>query len=468
LFVDLDGTLVKTDTLHESLCGILSSKPHALRAVLVALLHGRASFKNAVASLCVPDARTLPYNVELLEFLRSEKSNGRRIYLATGANYRVARAIAEHLQLFDEVIASDSEDNRVGTHKLEKMAAIAGELGFSYAGNAPVDLKIWGSAKTAVLVSASASVNRRTGRVCRIERTFPARPLSAVTYLRTIRAYQWVKNLLLFLPVLPVLTRISPSQLLDVTLGAFAFCFCSSAFYIVNDLLDLPFDRLHPTKCTRPLAAGIVSAAQGLRLAVVLLGAGLTLAALVSAQFVGIVLLYLAVTATYSLWAKRVVLLDVLLLAGLYTVRVLAGATALQLPLSFWILAFSMSLFVSLAFVKRYAEVRAVRLRDQECAAGRGYRSADLEIIETFGICAGLISVLVLGFYLDQTVAHVAFRHSYVLGLLCPIELYWIFRVWLRAHRGAMHDDPVVFALRDRVSRYLVVLGMAIVACAVF
>ena len=225
------------------------------------------------------------------------------------------------MQLFDGVIASDSGADRIGSSKLEKIVATAGETGFAYAGSAPADLEIWSFASSAVLVNARDSVSRRAGEVCQIERTFSSRAAGAATYVRAMRAYQWVKNLLLFLPVLPVLTRISAVQLLDVTLGAIAFCFCSSAFYIVNDLLDLQFDRLHPTKHARPLAAGTVSVVQGLGLAVALLCAGLMLAVQVSVQFAGIILLYLAVTAMYSLWAKRVVLLDVLVLAGLYTVR---------------------------------------------------------------------------------------------------------------------------------------------------
>jgi len=466
LFVELDGTLIRTNVLNESICGLLSTQPRLIFKALASLLRGRAHFKETIASIWTPDPRTLPYDAQLLAYLSAEKAGGRRIYLVTDANHRVARQIAEHLQLFDDMIASDVVRDLDDERKLSEIIAKSGSSGFSYAGNNPAALRIWRSAATAVLANAPDSLNRRAQKLCEVERVTAREAVGLQTYVRAVRAHQWVKNLLVFLPILPLVTRISAAQLLAVTLGCIAFCLCSSFVYLVNDLMDLQFDRVHITKRERPFAAGKISIARGAALAAALVGAGLALATAISPQFLAVVALYLLGTAAYSFGAKRLVLVDVVILAGLYTLRVLGGAQAAHTPLSFWILAFSMSLFVSLAFVKRYAELRAARDRAQE-STGRGYRSSDLEIVEMFGVGAGLSSVLVLGLYVDQSSAQLAFRHSGLLGLLCPLLLYWIFRVWLHAHRGTMNEDPTVFAIRDRVSRYVMVLGALIVGAAV-
>lgn len=468
LFVDLDGTLTRVDTLHESLCGVLVSRPGAFFQVLGALQGGKARFKETVASLWTPDVRTLPYNEPFLEYLREEKARGRAIYLATAANRRIAEQVAEHLKLFDGVIASDGANNLSGARKLAAILAVANSEPFCYAGNGSVDLNIWKSSAFAVVVNASGSVQKRARQASRVEKLFPRPSAGFRTYLRAARTYQWVKNLLLLLPVLPALAQMNLLRWRGIALGGIAFCLCSSAFYVFNDLLDIRSDRLHARKRKRPFAAGELSVTQGAALMAALLIAGLIIAGAISLQFLAIVLLYLAVTATYSLGAKRIVLVDVLILAGLYTVRVYAGAIAADLPLSFWILAFSMSLFLSLAFVKRYAELQSLSQAGQEWAAGRGYRSSDLHLVQMFGVSSGLVSVLILGFYIDQHAAQLAFKHPIILGLLCPLLLYWIFRIWLHAHRGIMHDDPVVFAIRDKISRFLLVLGGAILAIAAF
>jgi 4-hydroxybenzoate polyprenyltransferase len=468
LFVDLDYTLTRANTLLESICGVIANRPRSIWRVLWSLPQGPARFKDAIASIWLPDARILPYNSQVLEYLKSQRAEGRRIYLATGANHRIASQVANHLQLFDGVIASDRTHNRVGSQKLAAIRELVKSSDFSYAGGRRIDLRIWKAAAAGIVVGGSKILTKRVTLACRVERTLPTASVRASTYLRAVRAHQWVKNLLLFLPVLPVLTRANQGQLVAVALGFVAFCFCSSSVYIVNDLLDLQSDRVHSRKRNRPFASGDLSISKGVVLALSLLVCGLGLAAAISKQFVAIAALYLLLTAMYSLGMKRIVLVDVLILASLYTVRVCAGAAATHLALSFWILGFSMSLFVSLAFVKRYAEVRAVKERGEEWAAGRGYRSSDLELIQMFGVCSGMIAVLILGFYIEQSAAQLAFRHPIVLGLLCPLLLYWVFRVWIHAHRGIMNDDPTVFAIKDVVSRYLVVLAGAIVAAAAF
>ena len=468
LFVALDGALIRTSTLCESLCGVLANEPRSIWRLLWTLRQGPTRFKAALARIWLPDARVLPYNSELLQYLRSQRAAGRRIYLATGATHRLATHIANYLQLFDGVIASDEACAQVGDRKLEAIRALAKSSDFSYVGSRRGDLRIWEAAAAGIVVGGPNSLTERVTHVCRIEHTLATTPVRASTYLRAIRVHQWVKNLLLFLPVLPVLTRANSEQLTAVTLGFLAFCLCSSSFYIVNDLLDLQADRIHLSKRRRPFASGELSIPQGFVLAFFLLIGGLGLASVISMRFTAIAGLYLLLTAMYSFGLKRIVLVDVLTLAGLYTVRVCAGAAAARVPLSFWILGFSMSLFVSLAFVKRYAEVCALKQRGEQWIAGRGYHASDLELIQMFGVCSGMISVLILGFYIEQSAAQLAFRHPIVLGLLCPLLLYWVCRVWMHAHRGIMDDDPTVFAIRDRISRYLVLVAGVIVAAAAF
>ena len=466
LFVDLDRTLARTNTLHESLCGLLVNEPRSILTVLKALLRGRAAFKDAVASIWTPDARTLPYNMRLLEYLKEQKSAGRRIYLVTDANRQVAEKIAAHLQLFEGVIASDATHNQSGSRKLDSILAAAGASAFTYAGTDLVDLQIWKRAASGIVVNASRPLVRQVESVCRLERSFSTDAARPSTYLRAIRARQWVKNLILFLPLLPALTRVNAQQVWSVVLGFVAFCLCSSSVYIINDLCDLPADRRHVSKYKRPFAHGEISLLRGAALALALVSAGLVVSVLISLQFFAVVALYLFLTAVYSLGAKRLTLIDVFMLAALYTIRVYAGAVAAMLPVSFWMLAFSMALFTSLAFVKRYAELQYLRRQHQEWTVGRGYRSSDLELIQLFGVGCGIVSVLILGLYINQYAAQLAFRNPLLLGLLCPLQLYWIFRVWMLAHRGLMDEDPTVFAVRDRASRYLLGLVALIVGWA--
>lgn len=469
IFVELDLVLTRVSTLAESVWGALVTRPGSIFRLLGEFArHGKGRFKEALDAVFTPDPQTLPYNTELLEYLRVQKREGRRIYLATSATREVARLVSQHLDLFDDVIAFDANSDRRADGKLSAMAALAGSREFCYVGLAPQSARIWKACGSAVVVAASSRSAQEIEALCHVERVFVKPPVPVSTYLRAVRSHQWVKNILLFVPVLPGLSQMTGARFLAVGIGFCAFCLCSSSFYIVNDLLDLPADRQHPSKRTRPLAAGALSARRGAWLALGLLTGGLVLAAWVSPQFLAATAAYLIGTAVYSLGGKGLVVLDVLILAGLYALRVAAGAVAAQLRLSFWMLAFSVAFFLSLAFVKRFSELQALAMRGKELPAGRDYRAADMPLIEMFGTGAGLVSVLMLALYIDQDAARMSFRHPFVLGALCPTLLYWIFRVWLQAHRGLMHEDPVVFAITDRVSRYVLVFAGAIIAAADF
>ena len=468
LFVDLDGTLMRSDSLYESLCLLCKRQPWAIALLPGWLLRGKAYFKAQVAARVVPDVLKWPYNEALVRYLEEQKAAGRRLVLATAANRKIAERVSEHLALFDAVIASDDHDNRSGNGKLAAIQDTIGTRAFSYAGNAHRDLVVWRGAQAAVLVDVPKWVESEVITTTPIEAKFAREQVRLRTYLKAIRVHQWLKNVLVLMPVLPVLRYLDLGQLMHVLGAFFAFSFCGSAVYIFNDLVDLESDRGHPHKRTRPFAAGLLSIATGLSLLVLFLGAGLLLASLTSSAFLAVLLLYLVVTTLYCLRLKQIPIVDVIVLASLYTVRVIGGAAATDLPLSFWILAFSTTLFLSLALVKRCAELRLINGHGRQVIEGRGYHTNDLQILQNLGVASGLMSVVVLGVYITAPTTSQLFKNPDLLGLLCVVLLYWICRVWIKAHRGEMHDDPVLFAARDRVSQYLIMLGAAIVAAAVW
>jgi 4-hydroxybenzoate polyprenyltransferase len=466
LFVDLDGTLLLSDSFHESLCSLAATRPADLLKLPAWVLRGKAYAKSRAAAAALPDVATLPYNEELLAYLREQKLAGRKLYLATAANERIAAAIVQHLGLFDGVVASDDTHNAAGSAKLDAIRAVIGSEHFCYAGNAQVDLGVWKGASAAIVVDASDRLATEAAALTRIERRFQTQAHGLRTYLRGIRVTQWSKNLLVLLPLLPALELLQPQSVLHVVLAFIAFSFCGSSIYVMNDLLDLPSDRVHPRKRLRPFASGAVPIAHGVALSALLFVMGIAVAATVGLLFLAVVLTYLTITTAYSMRLKRVAMVDTLVLAGLYTIRIIGGAVAAGLSLSFWILAFSMFLFLSLAMVKRHAELFDLNARGKNSTPGRGYQATDLPFVQSLGITTGMIAVLVLGLYLNEPVASANFGRPEVLWLLCPVLLYWICRVWLRTSRGRMHDDPVVFALTDRVSRVLVLIGAILVVIA--
>ena len=468
LFVDLDGTLLNSDSLHESLCLLCKTKPHLMFLIPLWIGKGKACFKAQIARHVDPDVSTWPYNPLLLEYLRHQRAGGRKIFLASAANVDIVQQVSQHLQIFDGVIGSDRETNCSGTEKLKAIRERIGDTAFSYAGNDRKDLDVWREADGALVVNASPTLESAAGEITTIEHVIPAHPASLQTYLKGIRVHQWLKNLLVFLPILPVLGHLGLDQLFRTLLAFFAFSFAGSSVYVMNDFIDLESDRTHPRKRMRPFASGAVSIRTGLILSLLLLTAGLSLAFAAHAAFAGVLIVYLVVTTAYSLRLKRAPIVDVIVLAALYTLRVLGGAVAAVLPVTFWILAFSMFLFFSLALVKRCAELRSMADEGAKSAAGRGYVIEDEQVLQSLGTASGLMSVVVLGLYVTTPATSQAFARPDLLGLLCFILLYWIGRIWIKAHRGQMHDDPVLFAVRDPISRYLVIAGAVIVAAAVW
>ena len=453
LFVDLDGTLVRTDMLYESFLALLRSRPLQCLLVPFWLLRGKAYLKHRIAQQVDITADTIPFHQPLVDYLREQAGSGRTLILATATAEKLAHAIAGHLGIFSQVIASTREKNVSGHNKLERIREAVGEQPFDYAANAMIDVSIWQQARKALLVSPERGVERAARKVTEIERVFPGAGNGLFVYLRAMRTYQWMKNLLLFVPLFTAHKFDSIPLVTSEILAFLAFSLCSSGVYVLNDLLDLPADRAHPRKRLRPFAAGDLPLAHGLALACLSPAAGLLIAYLLSWEFCTILLLYMLITSAYSIRLKTYAIVDVIILATLYTIRVFAGAVVIGVTLSFWLLTFSMFLFLSLALVKRCSELVMMNNTAGKVASGRGYHVEDLGYLQMMGVASGYLAILVVALYIDSPDVSAQYSHPQLLWLLCPTLLFWISRVWLKTGRGEMHDDPLIFTIRDTGSR---------------
>lgn len=464
LVVDLDGTLTPTDTLLESLVQLARHSPGSLLLVPGWLLSGRAGFKEAIAARATIDANSLPYNEPLLDYLQEEKSRGRQIVLATAAHHSIADAVAKRLDMFDKVLATRPENNLKGEAKLQAIRENVGEA-FVYAGDCAADLPIWKQAKAAILVGVPERVATQVRQETPIERDFQRPASGLATWLRALRVHQWVKNMLLFVPLLTAFEFTDLGKLIHIALAFMAFSLAASATYIVNDLWDLTSDRVHPRKRLRPFASGALPIHHGLLVAGVALALSLVLAASVSAGFLGMLLAYLALTSFYSWVVKEYVLMDVLMLSLLFTIRILAGAVAIGVATSSWLLAFSAFTFLSLALVKRCAELVVLKDSGVPATRGRDYRVTDLVVLWPLGVGAALCAVVVFGLFISAPETQTRYATPQLLWLVAIGLVYWMARLWIKTSRGEMHDDPVVYALKDRGSR-LAVLAMVITVLA--
>lgn len=468
LCVDLDGTLVKSDTLTDSLLLLARSEPWQALLAPLWLKGGRAAFKAEVTSRVSLDVEHLPWNHKLLEYLAEQRAAGRKIYLTTGADSRMAQRIADHLGLFDGVVASDGTTNRIGNSKLTSLQErFAGQepdgKGFDYIGNASPDAPVLAASGEAMVANPTRGLRSKLrARGVAVSRSFEDRAATGRSLLKAIRLHQWAKNILIFVPLLLAHALRLP-VLATAALAFLCFSLCASATYIVNDLLDTDADRRHPRKKYRPFAAGDLSGVTGMVVAVVFLAAALTGAAFLPRAFLWWLLAYLVTTLAYSLRLKRVVLVDVLLLSGLYTLRLLAGAGAAGVKISPWFAAFSIFLFLSLAIVKRFSELQNVRARGGTLANGRGYLLTDIEQLRSFGTMSGLGAVVIFALYINGTDITKLYRHPARMWLILPLMILWIFRVWLLASRGELDEDPVIFAVTDRMS---LLIGAAIAVIA--
>jgi 4-hydroxybenzoate polyprenyltransferase len=467
LAVDLDGTLIKTDLLIESLARLLRQQPLALFALPGWLLKGRANLKREVARRVELDPTLLPYRTSLLDHLRSEHDKGRPIVLATASDERFATEVANHLKLFDRVLASDGTTNLSGERKRSRLVEQFGAGGFDYVGNESRDLAVWSAARKALVVSSNPRLLREVARIAEGQSAFTDRAASPREYLSALRPEHWLKNILVFVPIFAAHLFAVPGLVAREALAFVAFCCCASSGYLINDLLDLQADRRHPQKRLRPFASGRLPLTFALTMAPVLLALGALLAGLLSWLSLGILLLYFTLTLAYSLSLKRVALLDILVLASLYTLRIIAGSAAITIWPSVWLLGFSMFLFTSLAFVKRYAELVVMRSIEGDQATARGYELGDAELLASKGTASGYAAVLVLALYIASGAVKASYSRHELIWFVCPLLLYWLGYLWLIAHRGKMFHDPLVFALRDHTSRILILLMLATVLLAI-
>lgn len=464
LIVDLDGTLIHTDMLHESALRAVRERPLDALRLPFWLAAGKAALKRRLAARGAVDAATLPYNLPLLAWLQSQKAAGRRLILCTASDLSLAEPIAAHLGLFDEVMASDGALNLAGRNKHAALVARFGAGGYDYAGNSRADLAVWRGARRAIVVNGTAALVAAAAAHCEVEQVMPAPPRGVRAWTKVLRVHQWLKNLLLFVPLLAghMLGDIGAWQALLV--ACVAFSLCASTVYIANDLLDLESDRRHPRKRKRPFASGAVPAWMGVALAPFLLLASLALAAWVGAAFLTWLVVYFALTCAYSFGLKRLMLVDCLTLAVLYTLRIIAGAAAAGNLLSFWLLAFSVFLFLSLAFVKRYAELQVQMLSDKQKVHGRGYYTADAPLVQMLGVTSGYASAVVLALYLNSDAVLQLYATPEAVWGAVPVMLFWVSWIWMKAHRGEMHDDPLVFAVKDPASLVAGVLFALVLA----
>lgn len=461
--VDLDGTLLRSDLLLESVLVLLGRNPLYVFLLPLWLLQGKAALKHEIAQRVALRAETLPYDERVLQFLR--ETQGRPRVLCTASDGRFAQSVADHLGVFEQVLASDGVRNLSGRTKAEALVERFGDRKFDYLGNDKVDLHVWSKARSGWVVNANRRLAQSMEKRCQLQAHWPKSGNGVSTWLRALRVHQWLKNLLVFVPLLAAHRLFEPSALWAASSAFFAFGLCASGVYLLNDLLDLTADRLHPRKRRRPFASGDLPLLHGVIAAPLLTLGGFALALWCSPFFALVLAVYYVATLAYSFRLKRIVMVDVVLLAGLYTVRIIGGAVAIDAELSFWLLAFSMFLFLSLAMLKRYTELQTMLAEGKADASGRGYRVDDLTIVQSLGGACGFIAVLVLCLYINSQAAAL-YRNPQMLWLLCPLLLYWVSRAWLLAHRNEMHDDPIVFAAGDKISLIVLFLSGAAFAAA--
>ncbi len=466
LCIDCDGTLIASDLLYEAFFLMLKQYPLGLFLLPIWLLKGKAYLKQRLAEKVTFNWETLPYREEMIKLIKDEKSNQRKIVLATASPMAWAQGIANHLNCFDEVLATSKTSNLSGSNKAAKLVELYGEKGFDYAGDNKVDLKVWQHAAGAIVVSKN---NHLVNNISiPVLQTIKPKVSNFITYVKALRVHQWLKNMLVIIPLLAAHQIGALESLLQVFYAFIAFSLCASSVYVLNDLLDLESDRVHIRKRKRPFAACTIPIWQGMLMIPLLLIIAFSIALLLPKAFLIVLISYFIMTLAYSIKLKQQVIVDVMMLAGLYTMRIIAGAAATGIKPSFWLLAFSMFIFLSLAMVKRYSELLITLQANKNEPAGRGYTVNDLPVLMAIGVSAGLGSVLIFALYINSPDTNQMYQNTIWLWLVPPILLYWVSRIWMKAHRGQVDDDPVVFAAKDWQSIFVLIASASIFAAAFF
>lgn len=455
LFVDLDGTLIRTDLLFESLLRLIRRNPLYLAVIPFWLLRGRAWLKHQIARRVKIDAAGLPYNEEFLAWLRRQRDGGRAMTLISASNQSYVDAVSEHLGLFEAAVGSDAETNLKSRRKLRRIEEMGGG-DFAYAGDSRADLPIWSRAKQIVMVNCAPAVSRRFASRESDVLNFGSASAVFRPLLRAVRPHQWLKNTLLFVPLILSHQLTQPELLFASAIGFIAFCLCTSSVYLLNDMLDLDSDRAHRTKRRRPFAAGELPLAAGFIAAPALLLGAFLVSSLLPADFRLVLLIYWLLTCLYSFALKRIFLVDVATLATLYALRVAAGAEAIEVVTTNFLIAFSLCFFLGLALVKRVTELVNLQTQATEAVSGRAYRRSHEPLLSVIGGLASVLAVVVFAFYINAPATTRLYGSPLILWLICPLLIVLLGRIWRLARAGRLHEDPVLFAVEDRFSQSIV------------
>jgi 4-hydroxybenzoate polyprenyltransferase len=468
LVVDLDKTLIHSDSFSESCSVLIQKHPFQFFKLPGLIIKGQAHLKRFAADRAIPDVHVLPYNQTVIEFVKKHRSNTLKTILVSSSDQQLVDKVNEHLKLFDYTAGSNGVTVNTGEKKLAAVMSICKDAPFIYMGNSPSDIPLWNAAKKAVIVNKSDKILKRISKKS-TEITFLQTPHNSFAPLKAMRVYQWVKNLLLFIPILLAHQIANAEQLKDLFSAFIAMSLSASAIYIFNDFFDMESDRHHPTKRNRPFASGQLQLLNGALLFIVLLSAGFTIAiTAVSFSFTFFLLVYVLLTLLYSLHLKKLIVIDVAGLASLYTIRILAGGNVVQVEVSPWLLVFSIFLFLSLAFAKRYTELLGQQLSGNEEIKGRGYQASDHTIVLCSGIASAYMSVTIFFLYITNSpLVQSLYKHPFWLWLIGPIILIWISRIWFLAHRRILNEDPVIYAIKDYVSWIMGILCVGLVLLSV-
>lgn len=465
LAVDLDGTLLNSDMLLETFWNAASQDWGSAIGAVRALSKGKAALKAELTEASDVDVTTLPYNTDVLDYIALWKADGGKVALVTATNQKIADDIAAHLGIFDAVHGSTDDTNLKGETKAAFLTETYGAQGFAYMGDTDADLPVWAAATEIVTVNAPKALRSKaealSGDITHLGRD----SIDIKPYIKALRPHQWVKNILVFVPIF-LAHQLDMVTLFMGLLGFVAFSLTASSVYVINDLLDLDADRVHPRKCKRPFAAGTVPIRHGTGMAAGFLGAGALLSLIVGPVFLLVLALYFAATTGYSFYFKRRMVIDICVLSGLYTMRIIAGGVAAGIGLSVWLLAFSVFFFFALAAIKRQAELVDNAKAGKLAPSGRGYRVDDLAIVSQMSIASGYVSVMVLALYINSPSVSLLYGSPPVLWGICLVLLFWLSWVAMVTHRGEMHDDPIVYAVKDRISRIcgFLIVGFVLMA----
>ncbi len=463
LCVDLDGTLIRTDILWESVLLLIKKNPLSVVLLPVWLFRGKAYLKRRIAERVHVDVRVLPYREELLEYLRKQERTGRKLILVTASDMLPAADVAAHLGIFDAVLASDGNTNLSGRKKADRLRRLFGDKGYAYAGNSKKDVEVWRYSQSAIVVSSSKYLSDTVRKVVDVQWHLEDRSSSKRTLIwRALRPHQWLKNILVFIPLLTSHQLQNVTLLLQGALAFVAFSLCASSVYVFNDLMDLDADRSHQKKCHRPFASGDLSIPVGVFLLSALLLTAGWVAWGFSSLFQLVLAIYYVLAVIYTLVLKSRMLVDVFALAALYTLRIFLGGVAVGVAVSQWLLGLSIFFFLSLAFIKRCSELLELSKQDGLVAKGRSYTHADMNLMVIQGIASGYVASLILVLYVNSPEVSRLYSNPGMLWFLSPLLLYWISRMWMITHRGEMHDDPVEFVMSDKISYAVLMLSLLV------